>query len=215
MADLRSRAGALLEPLGRAIPLSPNAITLVALACNLAAAVALALAPQARILWLVAIALAGVGGLLDILDGVVARARNQMSRWGDFLDHFCDRVSDLSLMAGWILGAAVHPMIGIPTLAAVMLNGYVGTQVEATFRTREYETVGRGQYYAAMLGLPMLAWWLGERLTAAPMAGPLSGADLLTAGVGAAAIFGTLQRVRVARRVAASQESGKDSRPVE
>jgi archaetidylinositol phosphate synthase len=214
MADLRSRAGALLEPLGRTFPLSPDAITGLALAFNLAAAASLALAPHARALWLVAILLAGIGGLLDLLDGVVARAQNRMTRWGDFLDHFCDRVSDLSLMAGWVLGAAIHPLIGIPTLAAVMLNGYAGTQVEATFRTREYETVGRGQYYAAILTLPLLAWGLGPRLTE-PVAGPLSAADLLTLALGAAALFGTLQRVRVARRVALQQERGGDELPVE
>ena len=214
MADLRSRAGALLEPLGRRSPLSPDAITGLALLFNLAAAASLAFAPYARTLWLVAMLLAGIGGLLDLLDGVVARAQNRMTRWGDFLDHFCDRVSDLSLMAGWVLGAAIHPLIGIPTLAAVMLNGYAGTQVEATFRTREYETVGRGQYYAAILALPLLVWWLGARLTG-PVAGPLSVADLLTLALGAAALFGTLQRVRVARRVALEQERGGDRLPVE
>jgi archaetidylinositol phosphate synthase len=214
MADLRSRAGALLEPLGRISPLSPDAITGLALVFNLAAAASLALASHARGLWLVAILLAGIGGLLDLLDGVVARAQNRMTRWGDFLDHFCDRVSDLSLMAGWILGAAIHPLIGIPTLAAVMLNGYAGTQVEATFRTREYATVGRGQYYAAILILPLLAWGFGPRLTGAA-AGPLSPADLLTLALGAAALFGTIQRVRVARGIALEQERGGDRLPVE
>lgn len=206
--DLRSWAGGILEPFARSVPFSPNAITAVALAFNLAAAVTLGLASASRSLWLVAVLLAAIGGLLDLLDGVVARSKNLTSAWGDFLDHFCDRVSDSALMAGWVIGAGVVPPLAIIAVASVMLNGYAGTQVEATFRRREYSTVGRGQYYLAILVLPVLAWLFDARMRA-PLAGRFSAADLITAFIVLAAVYGVLQRVRVARRFA-SEDAGRN-----
>src|SRR5688500_2653590 len=71
-------------PLARRSPLSPNAITLLALAINVCGAVLLY-----RRQFLLAILLIAVGGLADLLDGLVARVQEKTSRFGDFLDHFC------------------------------------------------------------------------------------------------------------------------------
>src|SRR6059058_2532431 len=83
----RDRLNRWLLPVARRTPLSPNAITLLALAINLVGAACLALGARRPSLFLAAIVLIAVGGLADALDGIVARARNQTSRYGDFLDH--------------------------------------------------------------------------------------------------------------------------------
>lgn len=199
MSDLRGFASARLGPLARRVPFSPNTITLFALLFTLAAAGSLAAGARWRAGYPAAILLAGIGGLLDVLDGIVAREKHLTSRWGDFLDHFSDRVSDLALLAGWILGARIAPWIGLVALAAVALVGYAGTQLEASFGRREYETTGRGEYFAAVLLLPAIAWIGGEAAAEMRIGGiPLF--DLLTLVVAAGAILGIVQRLREARR---------------
>ena len=200
--SLRAFAGRVLTPLARRTPFSPNALTGMALLFSLAAAVTLAQAARFPRAFLIAIVLSMIGGFLDILDGVVARERHLTSRWGDFLDHFCDRVSDLAWMVGWILGAEIHPALGLIALTAIMLNGYSGTQVEATFQSREYETTGRAEYFLAVIGLPLLAWFAPPPLQTG--ARSLSWLDLITALIAAGSFFGTFQRLLKARRLARS-----------
>lgn len=201
MLDLRERAGRALGPVARRTPLSPNALTLLALLLNLAAAAALALAARHRDAFLAAVGLAAAGGILDLLDGLVAREKGLTSRWGDFLDHFADRVSDSALFAGWILGARVSPAIGLISIVAILLNGYAGTQMEASFGAREYRSTGRGEFFIAVLGFPLIAWFGGERL-AALRAGPFSVFEILTLLVALGALVGVVQRLAQAKRLA-------------
>jgi archaetidylinositol phosphate synthase len=158
MHPWRERLDRVLTPLAASSPLSPNQITGLALAGNLVAAGLLAAAALDYRLFLVAPAVVAVAGLLDAFDGLVARARNESTRFGDFLDHLCDRISDAALMAGWILGTSVRPWLGFVAIIAVMMTGYVGTQIEATFGRRSYEGVGRGEYVLALVALPILAF---------------------------------------------------------
>lgn len=200
MLDLRARAGAILAPMARRTPLSPNALTLLALVLNLAAAAALAGAATWRPGFLLAVGLAALGGTLDLLDGVVAREKGLTSKWGDFLDHFADRVSDSALFAGWVIGAGVWPPLGLVAVTAVLLNGYAGTQLEASFGAREYRSTGRFEFFIAILGFPLLAWFGGERLGAVRAAG-LSVFDILTLLVALLALVGVVQRLAEARRL--------------
>src|SRR6185436_11207208 len=106
--------------IARRSPLSPNAITLLALAINAGGAVLLY-----RRQFLLAIALIAVGGFADMFDGLVARVQEKTSRFGDFLDHFCDRVSDVSLLTGWLLGNAVRVELAMASIIVIMLSGYL------------------------------------------------------------------------------------------
>jgi phosphatidylglycerophosphate synthase len=137
-------------PLARRCPLSPNAITLFALALNVIAAVLLY---ERR--FLIAIVFLAVGGLADAFDGIVARVQEKTSTYGDFLDHFADRVSDVLLVTGWLLGNAVRPEITIAVIIGVLLNGYIGTQIEASWGERDYNAVGRGEFVLALVVYPI------------------------------------------------------------
>src|SRR5262249_49671334 len=90
-------------PLARRCPLSPNAVTLLALALNIVAAWLLY---QRQ--FVIAIVFLTIGGLADAFDGIVARVQEKTSTYGDFLDHFADRVSDILLVTGWLLGNNVR-----------------------------------------------------------------------------------------------------------
>ena len=87
----------------------------------------------------------------------VARVQNRVTRFGDFLDHVADRLSDSALAAGWMLGSGVRKELTVAGIIVVMLNGYVGTQIEATYGQRNYESVGRGEFVLALIAFPILS----------------------------------------------------------
>ena len=139
-------------PLARRCPLSPNAITWIALALNVIAAALLS-----QRWFLVAMVVLIIGGLADAFDGIVARVQNKTSLYGDFLDHFADRVSDVLLVTGWLFGNGVRPEITVAVVIIVLLNGYLGTQIEATWHERNYDTVGRGEFVLALVVFPIVS----------------------------------------------------------
>ncbi|HVT45851.1 MAG TPA: CDP-alcohol phosphatidyltransferase family protein [Thermoanaerobaculia bacterium] len=197
----RERTSRWLRPIAVRTPLSPNALTILAVGFSLAAAVSLFLAPADPNRFLHAVGLFAVGGALDLLDGAVARAQGKTSRFGDFLDHFLDRVSDLAVTAGWIIGSGSRLAIGLPALVAIMLNGYIGTQIEATFRTRTYEATGRAEFVLAMITFPIIAWILAVSETSRASLLGLTTVDWLTLLLGLFALVGIAQRLREARRL--------------
>jgi phosphatidylglycerophosphate synthase len=137
-------------PAARRCPLSPNAVTLLALALNVIAGAMLY-----RQQFVLAIVFLSVGGILDAFDGIVARVQEKTSIYGDFLDHFADRVSDVLLVTGWLLGNGVRPEIAIAVIIGVLLNGYIGTQIEASWHERDYNAVGRGEFMLALVVYPL------------------------------------------------------------
>jgi archaetidylinositol phosphate synthase len=151
----RERLHRWFAPLAERCPLSPNAVSLLALVLNVIAAGLLY-----RRLFLPSIAFIAIGGLTDAFDGIVARVQGKTTRYGDFLDHFADRVSDLLLAVGWLLGSGVRGEIALGAMIAIMLNGYIGTQIEATWRERDYDSVGRGEFVLALVVFPIVSYIL-------------------------------------------------------
>ena len=201
MNPWRDRLNRWLLPVARRTPLSPNAITLLALAINLGAAACLALGGRRPPLFLVAIALIAVGGLADALDGIVARAKNQSSRFGDFLDHAADRVSDTAVAACWLAGNGVREWLLIAAIVLVMLNGYLGTQIEATWRERNYDSLGRGEFVVALVLLPLLSYVVAAKGWREVVWGGLHVADWMTVVLLAFALLGIVQRIALAARM--------------
>ena len=54
---------------------------------------------------------ATVGSLMDTLDGGLARARNEVTRWGAFLDSTTDRIADAALFLGIAAFYARVPLV--------------------------------------------------------------------------------------------------------
>jgi len=187
MHPWRERLARWLTPVARRCPFSPNAITFLALALNLVAAGLLYTGH-----FFVAIAFIAVGGLCDALDGLVARVQDRVTRFGDFLDHAADRVSDSALAAGWMIGSGVRQELTIVATILVMLNGYIGTQIEATYHERNYESVGRGEFVLALIAFPILTSFLDI-------------AEWLTGLLIAFALLGIAQRIALARRLERSR----------
>ena len=196
MNPWRDRLHRWLSPLARRCPLSPNVITVLALALN---AFAAWLLYDRR--FLLALGFIAVGGLLDALDGIVARVQEKSSAYGDFLDHFCDRVSDLLMVIGWLLGNRVRVEIAMAVVLAVMLNGYIGTQIEATWRERNYDSVGRGEFVLGMILYPIVSHILAANGWDALAPGGLLIAEWMSLLLLAFAVLGIVQRFALASRL--------------
>ena len=195
MHPWRERLSRWLTPLARTAPLSPNAVTLIALALNLTAS-----ALFLRRLFLLALPIIAIAGFADALDGLVARLQQKETKFGDFLDHVCDRISDTLLAACWMIGNGVAEPLTVAGVIVIMLNGYVGTQMEATFGARSYESVGRGEFVLAMVLFPIVSFILFSNGWSAIRFAGLKTADWMTVALIAFAMLGIFQRFAVARR---------------
>ena len=201
MHPWRERLARWFTPLAKRIPLSPNAITLIALLLNLLASACLAYGSRRPGLFLVAIVLIAVSGLADALDGIVARVQEKTSRFGDFLDHCADRASDTLLATCWLVGNDVREPLVIAGIIMTMMNGYIGTQIEATYGVRSYESVGRGEFVLGIIVLPIISYilftngWQTLRFASLTIAEWLAGIVLVFA------LVGVVQRIRVAIRL--------------
>src|SRR5262245_61375437 len=192
----RDRLTRWLTPLALRCPLPPNAISVLALLLNVVAAGLLL-----ERLFLLAIIPIALGGLADALDGIVARVQQKESRFGDFLDHCLDRIADALVAAGWLIGNDVRLPLIVAAIVAIMMNGYAGTQVEASFRERNYDSVGRGEFVLALIVFPIVSSILFRNGWASWHLSVLTVAEWLTVLLIAFALLGLLQRFALARRL--------------
>lgn len=102
--------------------ISPNVLTFIGLLINVGAAVLLA---RGQFRW------AGVviigAGIFDMVDGRVARATNQVTRFGGFFDSVIDRYSDLGLLMGLLVYYASINRNFYVVLTAVVMTAAVMT----------------------------------------------------------------------------------------
>jgi phosphatidylglycerophosphate synthase len=216
MANLwRERMDRWLTPLARRSPLTPNQISLLALILNLAAAVLLTFGARNPTYFLAAPPLLAIAGFMDALDGLVARQRGLSTLFGDFFDHLADRLSDTFLIAGWAIGTSVRIEIAIVTVLGVAMTGYAGTQVEATFRVRSYEGLGRGEFVLALVALPMISYSLARAGILDARYGPFTVPEYLALTLALFTAFGVTQRVRLAQRLAREGADRGTNDPVE
>lgn len=83
-----------------------------------------------------------INGILDLLDGRVARIANKQTPLGDFLDHTLDRFADVIILTGLSLSPWGASRVGLVAIVVTLLSSYVGTQAQA---------VGHGRIYGGML----------------------------------------------------------------
>ena len=205
MHPWRERLARWFTPLAQRSPLSPNAITVIALLINLGAAACMYLGGRKPILFLVSIVLLTVGGFADAIDGLVARLQGKSSRFGDFFDHVADRISDSAVAAAWMIGNSVRVELTVAATILVMLNGYIGTQIEATWKERSYEGVGRGEFVLALVVYPIVSYILFANGWNGVTALQLTIAEWLTVALIAFALLGIVQRLALASKLERSQ----------
>jgi CDP-diacylglycerol--glycerol-3-phosphate 3-phosphatidyltransferase len=126
-------ANKIIRLLVRALALSkinPNVLTFLGLVINMVAAAFLAVGSFRTAGCVIIFA-----GLFDMVDGRVARATNQVTRFGGFFDSVLDRYSDLALLVGLLVyyGTINRPsyvvLTAVVMTASVMIS-YTRTRAE-------------------------------------------------------------------------------------
>ncbi len=121
---------------------NPNVFTWLSLLAAAGAGVTFYLADSLALL-LAGFGLVFANGVLDVLDGKVAKMTGRQTAKGDYLDHAIDRFADTFFIAGLALGPFGRVEIGMAALAFTLLTSYLGTQAQA---------VGIGRNYGGLLG---------------------------------------------------------------
>src|ERR1700732_4780542 len=122
--------GVLLDAIVRWLALAqinPNVLTFLGLVVNTIAAFLFGYANgdnQARMFRYAGLVIIG-SGFFDLVDGRVARASNQVTRFGGFFDSVIDRYSDAALYFGLLVYYSSINRPGYIVLTAIVMTGSV------------------------------------------------------------------------------------------
>ena len=100
-----------------------------------------------------------LNGLLDAIDGKVAKLAHKTSKRGDFLDHAVDRYADVFIVGGLALSPwlRAHPYIGLLAIVGMLLTSYMGTQAQAIGYKRDYSgLLGRADRLVLLMIFPAI-----------------------------------------------------------
>ncbi len=129
--DLKDTIRKKIIPLASHIPLSPNTLTLLGLLISIIAARAFSsgnlVAGGALVL---------LSGLFDVLDGAVARAKNNITAFGGVLDSITDRYADALIFAGIIYGSVSGTIISGIVLWPWCILALIGSYMVSYSRAR-------------------------------------------------------------------------------
>jgi len=142
---LRPLAERLLEPFvagAKRVGLTPDGVSVLAFLAAAGAAASFYAASDLRVLYLLGAFLVLCNGVLDLLDGALARELGTDSSAGDLLDHVLDRYADVLIIAGLAAGVDRYAL-GFLAVTGVLLTSYLGTQAQA---------VGLDRVYGGLLG---------------------------------------------------------------
>lgn len=138
--SFRPLADRLMEPLidgAKRVGLTPDSISILAIVAAIGAGVSFYGAGEMQLLYLVGAVLVFLNGVLDLVDGGLARELGTESAAGDLLDHVLDRYADLILITGLAAGVGEYAL-GLAAVTGVLMTSYLGTQAQAVDLDRVY-----------------------------------------------------------------------------
>jgi archaetidylinositol phosphate synthase len=103
-----------------------------------------------------------VAGWFDVVDGAVARKTGKTSKVGSFLDSTMDRVAEIAIFAGILVGALANPVLVLLALSFSLLVSY--TRAKGDSLGVRLAGVGIGERSERLLVLAVasivgLVWW--------------------------------------------------------
>ena len=110
---------------------TPNQVTALGLAVSLAAAWLYADWGGERLRLVFGAAAILLSGLLDAVDGVLARGTGRVTRLGGFLDSVADRYSDALVLTGVTVGGLCSVPVGLLALTGSLMVSYTRSRAEA------------------------------------------------------------------------------------
>ncbi len=112
--------------------LTPNALTLLGLLASFASAWCYVNWRISGFMLPAAASLVLVSGLLDAVDGVLARVTDRASKLGGFLDSVSDRYSDAVVLSAIVVGGLCHPVWGLAAVVGSLMVSYARARAEAS-----------------------------------------------------------------------------------
>lgn len=140
--QLKPRFQQLLRPILAALAragITPNAVTLGAMALSLAYGAALVAAPGNLALWFGLPAFLLLRMALNAIDGMLATATGSKTPLGALLNELCDQVSDAALYLPFALAAGIAPALVVIVVLAALLVEFVGVLSQAIGAPRGFE----------------------------------------------------------------------------
>jgi phosphatidylglycerophosphate synthase len=186
---------------------TPNMLTFASLLAAAASGAAAGVGRFALAGWLYFLC-----GILDILDGRVARIRNQVSPAGAFFDSVIDRYAELFVFAGmavfyrssWALGAVL-----LASLGSVMVS----------YTRARGEALGVSDLNIGLMQRPERLFYLGMSMVWAPIVenafghGPLPAFPLVVGGLALLAVSTNLTAVRRIQHTMARLNAAAPTQP--
>ena len=123
--NLRKSLSPALEKMGRgfaATGLSPNFWTFVGLGFALVAAVIYGMGVEFGLI--IGGVLLLVSGFFDMVDGQVARVTGKSSKKGEYLDSMFDKISEVAIFLGILIGGYAEPYIVLLAITLSLLVSY-------------------------------------------------------------------------------------------
>ena len=114
---------------------TPNAVTVVSFFVALLAGASLYVATPVS--YAVASLLVVLNGVLDVIDGELARRTGNATERGDLLDHAVDRYADAAVVGGAAAGVGAW-FVGFFAVSGVLLDAEAGTKAQAVTGGRMY-----------------------------------------------------------------------------
>jgi CDP-diacylglycerol---glycerol-3-phosphate 3-phosphatidyltransferase len=172
----------LIGPLERLLigRVSPNAITVASLLLCAITGAAVALGHLAGAVWLYVFA-----GILDVLDGRLARLTNQQTQAGALFDSVSDRWGELFVFAGftWYLHDSVWLLAVLAATGGSMMVSYTRARAESLGVDQSGGVMQRAERIVLVVGGTMIAAWYGSNADTASLVGPILGVTMLICGV--------------------------------
>ena len=130
--NLRGILQPILEKIGNAFAstgLSPNFWTLVGLVFALASALVYGLGMEFGLI--IGGILLLVSGFFDMVDGQVARVTSKASRKGSYLDSMFDKIAEVAIFLGLLIGGYAEPYLVILAITLSLLVSYARAKSDA------------------------------------------------------------------------------------
>lgn len=162
----------------------PNAVTIASLLlCGITGAAA-ALGHLPGAVWLYVFA-----GILDVLDGRIARQSNQQTPSGALLDSVSDRWGELLVFAGylWFLQDSPWLLAVMSAIGGSMMVSYTRARAESLGVLLSGGVMQRAERIVLIAGGSLIAAWCGADAETSALVEPIVGVTMLICGVASTA----------------------------
>ena len=137
--NLRNKFDPLLEKISigfASLGFGPNFWTWVGLILSIISAIMFSLhSPSIGVNWYTSTVLGGIflliAGFFDAIDGAVARVTKKTSALGGFLDSIIDKVSEIIIFIGILIGNYTNPVLVLVTLSMAILVSYTRARADS------------------------------------------------------------------------------------